>query len=148
MKNTDYTIQLSVDLPATEVFKRINAVTAWWTENLEGSSQKLNDVFTVRFWDMHASTQKLIEVIPDKKIVWLVTDSNLTFIKHTDEWTDTTISFEITEKDNRTQILFIHHGLIPEIECYTDCTKGWDHYINGSLLKLLTEGKGKPEKKE
>jgi hypothetical protein len=38
----------------------------------------------------------------------------------------------------------IHIGLVPEIECYTSCVKGWDQYVKGSLFKLLTEGKGLP----
>ncbi|MBC7451096.1 MAG: SRPBCC domain-containing protein, partial [Cytophagales bacterium] len=96
------------------------------------------------FGDIHVSTQKLIEVIPDKKVVWLVTDSNLNFIKEKDEWTNTTVHFEISKQDTNTQINFTHVGLVPEVECYTDCTKGWDYFIKGSLFKLLTEGKGTP----
>lgn len=145
MGNENYTIQFSVDAPASDVFKTINTVTAWWTHNLEGDSKNINDVFTVRFGDMHVSTQKLIEVIPDKKVVWLVTASNLTFIKNTGEWTNTTISFELRRQGNSTQVLFTHHGLVPGIECYKDCSKGWEHYIKRSLYKLLTEGKGAPE---
>ena len=152
MKKEDYKINLTVNASAQEVFKNINSVSKWWTEHLEGNSKKLNDEFTVRFDDVHVSTQKLIELIPDKKIVWLVTDSKLNFIKDKSEWTGTKISFEISEKtgksDNyQTQITFTHIGLVPEIECYKDCSKGWDYYIKGSLFKLLTTGKGTPELK-
>jgi hypothetical protein len=144
MKEQDYTAILTVNATSQEVFKSINSVTEWWTDNLEGHSQKLNDEFTVRFGDVHVSKQKLIEVIPDKKVVWLVTDSNLNFIKDKQEWTNTKISFELSNHDNKTQVRFTHVGLVPEVECYRSCTKGWDQYIKGSLFKLLTEGKGEP----
>jgi hypothetical protein len=144
MKKQDYNTLLTVNASAKEVFKNINSVTKWWTEDLEGSSQKLNDEFTVRFGDVHVSKQKLIEVIPDKKVVWLVTDSKLNFIKDQQEWTNTKISFELSSHDNKTQINITHIGLVPQVECYNSCTKGWDYYLKGSLFKLLTEGKGTP----
>lgn len=144
MEKQDYTISLTVNGSAHDVFNSINNVTAWWTGDLEGSSQKLGDEFTVRFDDVHVSTQKLIEVIPDQKVVWLVTKSKLNFIEDQQEWDNTTISFEIIGQDNKTQIHFTHTGLVPEIECYNDCAKGWDYFIKGSLFKLLTEGKGTP----
>jgi hypothetical protein len=144
MKKQDYTATITVDATPQEVFNNINSVTKWWTDELKGNSQKLNDEFTVQFGDMHVSTQKLIEIIPDKKVVWLVTDSNLNFIKQKDEWTNTTIHFDISTQNNKTQILFTHVGLVPQIECYKDCTTGWDYFIKGSLFKLLTEGKGTP----
>jgi hypothetical protein len=144
MKQKNYTIQLTVDSTPKEVFKNINHVAKWWADDLDGSSQKLNDEFTVQFGDIHKSKQKLIEFVPDKKVVWLVTDSNLNFIKDEQEWTNTKISFELYERNNKTQIHFTHFGLVPEFECYKSCTKGWDYYISGSLFKLLTEGKGTP----
>ena len=144
MATQDYTIILNVDNPAHEVFNSINNVSTWWTDDMEGNAQKLNDEFTVHFGEVHVSTQKLVELIPDKKIVWLVTDSKLNFIKDQQEWNNTSISFEISTHDNKTQITFTHFGLVPQIECYKDCSKGWDYYIKGSLFKLLTTGEGTP----
>src|SRR5882762_8138071 len=122
MKKQDYNVSITVNATAQEAFKSINSVTKWWTEHLEGNSKKLNDEFTVRFDDVHVSTQKLVEVIPDKKIVWLVTDSKLNFIKDKQEWTGTKISFEIGKKDNKTQIRFTHEGLVPDRECFDACS--------------------------
>jgi hypothetical protein len=144
MKKQDYTVSITVDATAEEAFANIHHVSKWWTENLEGNSHKLNDEFTVRFGDVHISTQKLVEVIPGKKIVWLVTDSNLNFIKDKHEWTGTRISFEIDEKGGKTQIRFSHLGLVPERECFDACSKAWRPYIQQSLLNLINTGKGQP----
>src|SRR4030095_15766954 len=117
MKKQDYHISITVDATSNEAFESINSVSKWWTENLEGSSNQLNDEFTVRFGDINYSKQKLVEIVPNKKVVWLVTDSKLNFIKDKQEWTNTKISFEISNHDNKTQIHFAHIGLVPEIEC-------------------------------
>jgi len=54
----------------------------------------------------------------------------------------------MSNKDSLTEISFRHIGLLPEVECYNDCVKGWDQYVKGSLFKLITEGKGEPQKKK
>jgi hypothetical protein len=148
MMAKDYTDSLTVDASAGEVFKSINNVSRWWTENLEGHSQKLNDEFAVRFGDVHYSRQKLVEIVPGKKVVWLVTDSKLNFLKDKKEWTNTKISFEIFSENGKTKMEFRHFGLVPEIECFDACSNAWSQYIQQSLLSLITTGKGQPEKKE
>ena len=59
-----------------------------------------------------------------------------------------TVSQNGGQKDNKTQIHFTHIGLVPKIECYSDCSNAWSQYIQQSLLSLITTGKGQPDPKE
>jgi len=147
MSSSDYTATIPVNKTPKEAFMAINNVRGWWTENLEGGTVKLGDEFTVTFGKVHVSTQKLVEVVPNKKVVWLVTASNLNFIQDKQEWNNTTISFEIFQKDDKTQVRFTHQGLIPEIECFDACSNAWSEYIQGSLKSLINTGKGEPTPK-
>ncbi len=148
MNNQNFTIVLHVKQTPEQVFESIANVRAWWTESLVGNSQKLNDEFAVRFGDVHYSKQKLIEVILNRKIVWLVTDSKLNFLSDKSEWTNSRIEFEITTAGDQTQVRFTHVNLVPAIECYDACSNAWSEYINDSLYRLITTGKGQPHKEE
>src|SRR3982750_364597 len=100
MKANNFQTAITVNATPHEAFECINNVTRWWTENLVGKSQKQGDEFSVQFADIHYSKQRLIEVVPDKKIVWLITESRLNFIKDKEEWTNTRVEFEITTENN------------------------------------------------
>jgi hypothetical protein len=89
-----------------------------------------------------------VEVIPDKKVVWLVLDNYFSFTEDKSEWKGTQVIFEISKKDNKTEVRFAHLGLVPEYECFDICSNAWGSYINGSLRSLIATGKGRPNKKE
>ena len=75
-------------------------------------------------------------------------DSHINFVKDKTEWKGTDIVFEITKKDDKTELRFTHVGLVPAIECYGDCSGAWGFYINDSLRSLITTGEGQPNRKE
>jgi hypothetical protein len=145
MNTQDFSTTLLVDQTPAEVFNAINNVRAWWFGEIEGSTDKLNDEFTYQYRTFHYTKQKLTEVIPNKKIVWLVTESNLSFVEDKNEWTGTKIIFDIREKDNKTEVRFTHQGLVPKSECYNECSNAWSNIISYNLYKLITK-KEKAEK--
>src|SRR4051794_26441693 len=140
MKNKSYTTTIEVAQSAKEVFDAINNVTNWWSKDFEGNSTKLDDEFIINHPNQHYSKQKLVEVIADKKVVWLVTESKLDWIKNKEEWTNTKMLFEISTKDDKTILHFTHEGLTPEKECYAMCEKGWDIIIRDWLFHYIEVG--------
>jgi len=145
---SDFTTTLLVDQTPREVFTAVNNVRGWWSEEIEGSTDKLNAEFKYHYQDVHRAKMKLIEFVPDKKVVWLVEDNYFDFTKDKSEWKGTKIVFDISEKDNQTQLRFTHIGLVPDYECYSICEDAWTNYIHTSLHDLIVTGKGQPNPKE
>jgi uncharacterized protein YndB with AHSA1/START domain len=148
MKTKDYTASFTVDQSPEEVFDAINNVRGWWSGEIDGRTDKLGAEFTYRYNDLHGSTQKITELVPGKKVVWHVSDAQINFVKDKTEWKGTDIVFEITKKDDKTELRFTHVGLVPGFECYGKCAGAWGFYINDSLRSLITTGKGDPNQKE
>jgi hypothetical protein len=142
MKKENFTTTIEVAQSPQQVFDAINNVRGWWQGEIKGNTNKLNDEFTYQMEEFHFSKQKIVEIIPYKKIVWLVTESKLNFLKKKDEWNGTRIIFEISETNNKTQLRFTHAGLSEDIECYGACSNAWSLLINKSLFSLITTGKG------
>ncbi len=147
MNNIDFTKTFQVEQSPAEIFQVTKDVRSWWSglygEEFEGSSEKPGDEFTFSAGGgAHYSKQKLTELILNKKIVWLVTDSNLNFLEKPNEWTGTKIYFDISKQGNKTQVRFTHVGLVPKIECYNSCSSAWSQYLQQFLSPLITKAIG------
>lgn len=141
----DFRLTFLVDQSPETVFRAISNVRAWWTgyhaEQITGNTEKLHDEFTYRAGGgIHYSKHKLVEVIPNRRIVWLTTESDLSFIKKKDEWTGTRMIFDISEKGDKTRLTITHEGLTPDVECYDACAPTWTQYIQEKLLPLIQSG--------
>lgn len=148
MNTSDFTTTLVTDHSPEEVFKAIQNVLGWWSEEIEGQTAHKGDEFNYHYEDIHRCKIQLIEVIPNQKIVWLVEDNYFKFTQDEKEWTNTKPTFEIAEKNGKTELKFTHYGLVPDYECFEICKDSWTNYIQNSLKNLITTGKGQPNGKD
>jgi uncharacterized protein YndB with AHSA1/START domain len=142
MTEQSFTTTFAVDQTPEEVFAAITDVPGWWPGEIAGRSDALGDEFTYTYGDVHRSTQKVTELVPAKRLVWLVSDAYLDFTTDKSEWNGTRITFDITTVGEQTEVRFTHVGLIPEFECFDACSNAWGFIIGRSLPSLITTGQG------
>lgn len=139
-----FTTEFTVEQTPEQAYAAINNVRGWWSGNIEGSTDQLGAEFTYRYKDIHYSKQRISELIPDKLTVWEVLDAHLNFVADPREWIGSEIRFELEPVENGTRVRFTHHGLVPDFECYENCSSAWGFYINTSLRDLIADGRGAP----
>lgn len=145
---TDYTTSILVDHSPKEVFSAIINVRGWWSEEIDGRTDKLDEIFEYHYQDVHYTKFKIIEFVPNKKVVWAVLDNYFNFIDDKTEWLGNEVIFEISKDENKTKLTFTQRGLVPQYECYEICNNAWNGYVNFSLKSLIETGKGQPNQKE
>lgn len=137
MITQDYHKSVTTTASAEEAFQKIASPSIWWTANIEGSAKNLNDVFAMRT-ERDTLTFQVVEVVPNKKLVWLVTDCQMLWLKDTAEWKNTRLVFEISEGNQQTRIDMTHVGLVPGVECYNVCEPGWNNHLSTLAAWLET----------
>jgi hypothetical protein len=138
-KTANYAVAIEIEKSPNVVFNHItNDVSKFWPEEFEGESSKLNDEFVLTTGDSHYSKNKVVEFVPNKKVVWLVTDS----IRKTDnfKWTGTKMIFELTPKADNTLLKFTYDGVVLENE-YDRLVQICDMVIKEMLYNLITNSK-------
>jgi hypothetical protein len=148
MENKNFTSTILVDEDPETAFNAIRNFRAWWSEEIEGNSDVLNDTFFYHYKDVHICKIRLIEVVSARKLVYKVLENNFNFIADKTEWVNTRLIFEIFREAAKTRVKFTHEGLVKAYACYDICSDAWTSYIQGSLKSLISTGKGKPNPKE
>jgi hypothetical protein len=142
MEKNDFNTSISADITAEEAIRKINKVPEWWGINFSGSAEKQNDKFVVKMGGDSFFNFNVTELIPGKRVVWLITDCNMPWYTNKKEWADTKLIFDVMENNGVTTLHFMHEGLTPDVECWKDCEPGWTHWIKTSLFSYFTTGKG------
>jgi NAD(P)-dependent dehydrogenase (short-subunit alcohol dehydrogenase family) len=143
-RGTSLSYTFVVDQTREQAFAAINDVRAWWSGHVEGATDELGAEFTYTVPEIHYSKFRVTELDPARRVAWQVLESHLSFTEDKDEWTGTTITFDLAERDGGTEVTFTHEGLRPDHECYAVCSTAWGEYINGSLRDLIQTGSGRP----
>jgi hypothetical protein len=144
MKAQDFTTTIMVNQTSQEVFDAIMNVRGWWSHNVKGETEKIDDVFTHHYQDVHYCKIQLTDVQPRKRVEWTILDNYFSFTSDKTEWIGTKGTFEISEKKGKTQLTFTHQGLVPAYECFDMCSDAWTTYIQDSLRDLIETGVGQP----
>ncbi|HEV8084970.1 MAG TPA: SRPBCC domain-containing protein [Chitinophagaceae bacterium] len=147
MNNENFTSSIMVDKTPIEAFNAIKNFKSWWSEDIEGNTDQLNETFFYHYKDMHLCKIKLIEMVPGKKLVYQVVANEFSFTKDKTEWVNTKLVFDISTEGKQTKVTFTHEGLVPEYECYNVCHDAWTGFIQKSLKNLINTGKGEPNPK-
>lgn len=137
----NFTTSFTVTQSPERAFAAIVNPRAWWSGEHEGRADRIGDIFTYRYKDLHYSKQQVTELVPRKRVAWHVTEARLSFIADTEEWTGTTITFDIAKTSGGTRVTFTHVGLKPAVECYDTCSDAWTALIQGSLKQLIETGR-------
>lgn len=146
-----YVREIAVSASPEAAYRALTEEIGKWWVMPDGDANKVGDIPVFRFgrtyWKM-----RVTELVSAHKVVWECIEAN-----HIDkqisesakkEWEGTTLTWEITGKNNGKNVSsiihFVHDGLSPSLECYEVCKNGWDYFFVSSLKKYLDTGKGDP----
>ena len=137
---TDYHADLTIDAPVHAVFAAVSSVeglSGWWTTDTSGSPEPGGELrFTFRDG---VAVMRVTDQVPPTLERW-------TCLGHSGqpEWAGTTVTFRLTEVNATVSRLeFTHGGLRPQLDCYEQCSAGWN-YLMGSLVSYAETGSGHP----
>jgi hypothetical protein len=144
MSEPSFSTTFVVDQTPAEAFAAINDPRGWWSHQIDGDTDRLGAEFHYDNLPAHEATMRVVELVPDERVVWECLDNTFDFIDDKTEWIGTKPRFEISKDGERTRVTFTHAGLVPDHECFDVCSNAWGGYIGDSLRNLIVTGKGNP----
>jgi uncharacterized protein YndB with AHSA1/START domain len=110
-------------------------LASWWTNDTRGRNA-VGDVIHFQFGERGFFDMKVLELAPDKRVLWEVTDGPA-------EWIGTKIIWELSPEGTGTTIRFKHQGWREPVDFMSHCSTKWATFLM-SLKSLLETGRGAP----
>lgn len=145
MTTHDFTLSFLLDATPDQVFRGILDPRAWWSEEIDGPTDRLGARFDFHYQDLHRSTHEITELVPGRRVTWTTVDAQINFVADRTEWNGTRVVFDLEPRGQQTSLRFTHVGLAPTLECYPECSPAWTFHL-GSLRDLILTGKGEPNR--
>ena len=139
MKTSSFSIEHlnTVKVPAIKVYNalttRVGLAEVWTTELDVNAEIDFVNEFT---FGKKTDRMKVIELIPEKKVKWLVIESD-------PQWIGTIISFELSESENLTTVVLKQDGWRDVNDFYRFCNYHWGWFLY-SLKHYCETGEGFP----
>ena len=118
---------------------QLEGLGAWWTNDvkLDDAAGKL---IRFTFGETGFFVMKVLEQVPGKRVEWQVMNGP-------DDWIGSRISFDISQADDYTLVMFRHSGWSEPSESMHHCSTKWAMFLM-SLKSLLETGQGSPHPKD
>ena len=142
MNQQSFTTSIMVQEAPEKVYEAINHPQSWWSDTITGNPGKLHEEWRYNFGDHHITRLKTVELMPGKRVAWLVLENHFKNARDPTEWVGDTIIFDISKQDGKTKIVFTQEGLVPSDDCYKNCEWAWKGFVEKSLASLITTGEG------
>jgi uncharacterized protein YndB with AHSA1/START domain len=128
---------------ADKVYKAISTIDGlsnWWTSEVDGEEQlggKLKFTFRTQTGEVKGEmTMEVTDLHAEKNIKWQC-------VEGPDEWIGTDITFNLSQGDDQTIIIFGHRNWQDATEFTAHCSMKWAVFLL-SLRDYIETGKGKP----
>ena len=129
--------KLSIGAPRERVFQALatrEGLARWWTSTTEGDSVP-GQTLTFRFGE-HVIQMRVDELRAGSRVAWECTKAD-------PEWQGTQLSFDLTEENGRTTVLFGHRQWAKASDFFAHCSTKWATFLL-SLREYAETGKGRP----
>ena len=130
---------VGIKAPPHDVYNAVvtrDGLSSWWTETTQGDSNAVGGVIKFRFGDRGFIDMKVLELQPDKRVVWQV-------VGGPEDWIGTKVVWDLKQDDDATVLLFKHQGWKEPVEFMHHCSTKWGAFLIG-MKALLETGKGRP----
>ncbi len=84
---------------------------------------------------------RLDKLEPPREMRWACVEQHDGNLAEPDEWLGTTLSFRFCDEGDETRLDFVHHGIVPELDCFEACEGGWNFFLRRSLRQLVELGR-------
>ena len=129
-----------ISAPLKSVYEEVattKGLSEWWTRGgVRGHSSEGSKVEFYFGSPEPAAVMEVTRLDPEGHVSW-------SCIEGADEWVGTTLSFELSHKDDETVVLFTHAGWRDPSEFMAHCSARWAYFLL-SLKSLVETGKGTP----
>ncbi len=130
--------RVGVHAPPRDVYDALasrDRLAAWWTDDTRGVPQP-GGIIHFRFGDRGFFDMKVLEQVPEKRVVWEVTDGPA-------EWIGTRVAWALSPEGTGTTIRFRHEGWREPVDFMAHCSTKWATFLM-SLKSLVETGRGAP----
>jgi uncharacterized protein YndB with AHSA1/START domain len=135
--------RIGIKSPAAQVYKALSTIDGlshWWTDEVAGEEMMGGKIkFTFRTETGEVKGEMIMEVKdlqPEKNVRWVCTEGPK-------EWIGTDITFDLSQHDGQTIIIFGHRNWQEEVDFKAHCSMKWAVFLL-SLREYVETGKGKP----